>query len=79
MGLLSNKFGNLSIYHILKTQASNVCSVSYLECFGTTRLQFETVELDQNKVKFTEEQVLFYPLTGSFIYELWTFFTVSLI
>ena len=40
------------------------------------------VELDQNKVKFTEEQVLFYPLTGSFIYELWilvAFFTVHLI
>ena len=31
-------------------------------------LNLKWLKLDQNKVKLTEEQVLFYPLTGSVIY-----------
>ena len=51
MGMLFNKFGNFSGYHIRKIQASNLFSVSYLKCFGTSQLEFEMIELYKNKVK----------------------------
>ena len=43
MGLLFNKFGNLSIYQICKIQASNFFSVLYLKYFGTSQLEFEMI------------------------------------
>ena len=45
MGLLFNKFGNLSIYYIGNIQASSFSSVPYLKNFVTSQLEFETVEL----------------------------------
>ena len=45
MGLLFNKFGSLSIYFIWNIQASSFSSVPYLKGFGTSQLEFETVEL----------------------------------
>ena len=53
MGLLFNKFGNLSIYYIWKIQACNFRSVSHLKYFGTSQSEFEMVDLYKNKVKFT--------------------------
>ena len=45
VGLLLNKFGNLTIYYNLKIQPSNFSSVPYLKNFETSQLEFETVEL----------------------------------
>ena len=45
MGLVLNKFGNLSIYYIRNIQASNFPLVPYLKCFRTSQLELKTVEL----------------------------------
>ena len=65
IGVLFNKFGNLSTYNILIAQGFNFSSVLYLKYFGTSQLEFEMVELYKNKIEFTEEQALFYPLIGA--------------
>ena len=65
VGLLFNKFGNLSIYYVLIAQGFKFSSVPYLKCFGTSQLEFEMVELYKNKVKLTEEQALLYLLIGA--------------
>ena len=39
------KFGNVTIYYIWNIQVSIFSSVSYLKDFGTSKLEFETVEL----------------------------------
>ena len=82
MGLPFNKFGYLNIYFIWYIQAFNFWSEPYLKDFWTSQLELEMVKLYKNKVKFTYEQALFYPLTGGFIYKqriLELFFTVLLI
>ena len=45
MRLLFTKFANLTIYYIWNIQASNFSSVPDLKGFGTSQLEFETVEL----------------------------------
>ena len=45
VGLLFTKFGNLTIYYIWNIESSNFPLVPYLKCFGTSQLEFETVEL----------------------------------
>ena len=45
MGRLFNNFDNVSIYYIWNTQASNFSAVPYLKNFGTSHLEFQTVEL----------------------------------
>ena len=52
IGMLFNKFANLTIYYILYIQASYFYSVPYLKRFGSSQLEFEMVELYKNKVKF---------------------------
>ena len=46
---------------------SNLCSLSYSECFGTYQLEVEMVDLYKNEAKITFEQALFYPLTSAII------------
>ena len=41
--------------------------MSYLKCFGTSQLEFETAELFKRKVQFTEDQRLSYPLICAFL------------
>ena len=45
VGLLCNKFGNLSIYYIWNIKASNFPLVPYFKCFATSQLEFKTVAL----------------------------------
>ena len=52
-----------------------------LKGFWKSQIDFEMVQLYKNKLIFTQEQVLFYSVTGAFIYKQRTlaiFFTVLL-
>lgn len=61
------------------SQFPNFSLVPHLIYFGTSQFKFAVVDLYYSKTIFTEEQPIFYPLTGEFISRQKTFAVVLFI
>ena len=61
VGLLLNKFGNLTIYYIWNIQASNFSSVPYLKDFGNSQLEFERLRYANISCNLPKNSLYFSP------------------
>ena len=63
MGLLFNKFGNLSIYYIWNIQASNISWAPCLKCFGISLFDFAIFDFIILMRHLSKNSQWFTPLT----------------